>query len=322
MPETDRAPPPHGADLDCLIVGGGPAGLTAALYLARYRRRALVVDAGDPRAAWIPRSHTLPMLEDGISGPDLLARQRRTAERYGARIERGDVLRLERAGKIFVARIGGGDGPERELRARHVLLATGARDVEPDLPGLPDAIRRGLVRYCPICDGYEASGRRIAVIGRGAQGLGEAVFLARSYSRDVTLLTLGQDLTLDAGQERRRAEHGIRVVRDPIAHLAMEDGRIAAFRTHGGEELAFEVLYSALGLDRRSGLAEGLGARTDEAGAVLVDDHGLTSVPGLYAAGGVVRGLDQILVAMGQATIAATAIHNRCEIPTEEEGGT
>ena len=321
VPASEPHDAARDAPLDCLIVGGGPAGLTAALYLARFRRRALVVDAGEPRAAWIPKSHTLPMLEDGISGADLLARQERTASRYGARILRAEVAQLSREGKLFSAEMRTPAGANTRLQARHVLLATGARDVEPDLPGLPDAIRRGLVRYCPICDGYEASGRRIAVIGHGAHGLGEAVFLARSYSRNVTLLTLGRELVLDEREERRRAEHGIRIVPDPIAHLAIEDGRIAAFRTHGGEELTFDVLYSALGLARRSALAEALGAETDDAGAVVVDDHGQTSTHGLYAAGGVVKGLDQILVAMGQATIAATAIHNRCEIPTEEEGG-
>jgi thioredoxin reductase (NADPH) len=88
------------------------------------------------------------------------------------------------------------DGATRRLRARRVLLATGALDVEPALPDLPDAVRRGLVRYCPICDGYEARNRRIAVIGHGDRGLGEAVFIARTYSDDVSLLTLGRHMEL------------------------------------------------------------------------------------------------------------------------------
>ena len=100
-------------------------------------------------------------------------------------------------------------GGSRTIRARRVLLATGAVDVEPDLPDLPDAIRRGLVRYCPICDGYESRGRRIAVIGHGERGLGEALFIARTYSDDVTLLTLGCPMELDDGAARgASAEHG------------------------------------------------------------------------------------------------------------------
>jgi thioredoxin reductase (NADPH) len=304
--------------LDCLIVGGGPAGLTAALYLARYRRRAVVIDAGDPRAAWIPKSHNLPMFADGISGRDLLDRQRDHALRYGAELRDGVVEGLEQSDGDFVAQVKGPGGRE-EIRARRVILATGAIDVEPDLPGLPQAVRRGIIRYCPICDGYEVQGKRIAVIGHGAQGLGEAVFVARSYSRDVTLLTLSQGVALDEDQHRRLREHGIKLVREPIVALEPEGDGIGAFRMHGGEELRFDVLYSALGLQRRSDLALALGAGHDGNGALRVDEHNRTSVKRLYAVGGVVRGLDQILVAMGQAAIAATDVHNRCELPTEDE---
>jgi thioredoxin reductase (NADPH) len=307
-----------GEPLDCLIIGGGPGGLTAALYLARFKRRAVVVDAGDPRAAWIPRSHNLPMFADGISGKDLLERQQDHALRYGAELRRGVVAEMARTEAGFLARVEAEDG-QSSVRARRVILASGALDVEPDLPGLAQAVRRGIVRYCPICDGYEAQGKRIAVIGHGAQGLGEAVFVARSYSRDVTLLTLGQGIALDEDQQRRLTEHRITLVSDPIAELELAGGGIGAVRMHGGRELRFDILYSALGLQRRSDLAVALGAEHDETGALLVDEHSRTSVKGLYAIGGVVRGLDQILVAMGQAAIAATDVHNRCELPTEEE---
>ncbi len=305
--------------LDCLIVGGGPAGLTAALYLARFERRFLVVDAGDSRASWIPTSHNIPVFADGISGREILTRQREHLARYGMRVVAGAVRALRKDERGFAAGIEAGTGAVREVRARRVLLATGADDVEPDLPNLPDAVRRGLVRYCPICDGYEARGKRIAVIGHGDRGLGEAVFVARTYSRDVTLLTLGQGMDLDAGERERVYEHGIKVVHEPVVDLDIEDGRLTRLRTEGGEEHRFEVLYSALGLKLRAELALGLGAEHDGTGALVVDEHNRTTVPGLYAAGGVVRGLDQVVVAMGHGAMAATDIHNRCELPTEEE---
>ncbi|CAO4150834.1 NAD(P)/FAD-dependent oxidoreductase [Methylorubrum extorquens] len=305
--------------LDCLIVGGGPAGLTAALYLARFERRFLVVDAGDSRASWIPTSHNIPVFADGISGPEILRRQREHLARYGSEVTHGSVTALRRVEGGFAASVEEAGGISREVRARRVLLATGADDVEPDLPDLPDAVRRGLVRYCPICDGYEARGKRIAVIGHGNRGLGEAVFVARTYSRDVTLLTLGQGMDLDVGERERVEKHGIKVVREPVTGLDTEAGRITVLRTASGEEHRFEVLYSALGLKLRSELALGLGAEHDETGALTVDEHNRTTVPGLYAAGGVVRGLDQVVVAMGHGVIAATDIHNRCELPTEEE---
>jgi len=304
--------------LDCVIVGGGPAGLTAALYLARFNRDFLVVDAGDPRAAWIPTSHNIPVFAEGISGHEILARQRAHAERYGARILSGTVMAARRVEDWFELSVVAEDGV-RTLAARRVLLATGACDVEPDLPDLPNAVQRGLVRYCPICDGYEARGRKIAVIGYGDRGLAEAVFVARTYSRDVTLLTLGQGLELDAEEHQTIKQFNIKVIHDPISTLDVEGDRITAMRTGSGEEHRFDVLYSALGLTLRSELGISLGAEHDEAGALVVDDHNRTSVPGLYAAGGVVRGLDQIVVAMGHAAVAATDIHNRCELPTEDE---
>lgn len=307
--------------LDCLIVGGGPAGLTAALYLARFGRRFIVVDAGEPRASWIPTSHNIPVFADGISGKEILSRQREHIARYGARIKQGTVTALEKVDGGFAAEIEDGvtGGRHHEVRARRVLLATGADDIEPEFPDLPNAIQRGLVRYCPICDGYEAKGKRIAVIGHGDRGLGEAVFVARTYSQDVTLLTLGGGMELDASERARAKEHGIKVVHEPVLNLDVEDDRITVLRTTSGQEYRFEVLYSALGLKLRSDLAIRLGAEHDGTGALSVDEHNRTTVPGLYAAGGVVRGLDQVVVAMGHGAIAATDIHNRCELPTEEE---
>jgi len=297
------------APLDCLIVGGGPAGLTAALYLARFNRRFALVDSGASRAAWIPSSHNFPVFSSGVAGPDMLARQREHVARYGVTPIAGTVTALEKTGGRFQATVHGAPGVTH-LAARTVLLATGALDIEPELPQLADALRRGLLRYCPICDGYEARGRRVAVIGYGDRGLGEAVFMARTYSHDVTLLTLGQTLRMSPAQQRQVTEHRIKMVADPIEQLDVEGDRITAIRI-GGAEYVFETLYSALGLRVRSELAVALGAEHDEVGALTVDAHNQTTVSGLYAAGDTVRGLNQIVVAMGHA---ATAIHNICEV--------
>ena len=309
------------SEIDCLVIGAGPAGLAASLYLARFRRRFAVVDAGRARASWIPSSHNIPFFPAGIPGPELLARQRETVGRYGAEILGGTICGLERRGRTFVAEFQPHEGPARAVTASRVLLATGAEDVEPQLPDLPDAIRRGLVRYCPICDGYEARGRRAAVIGQGDHGLAEAVFIARTYSCEVTLLTLGQPLKLSDDQRAKVNEHQIKIVEAPIAALAVEGDKIGALRAADGMEYRFDTLYSALGLHYRSELAASLGAESAPSGALLVDDHNQTTVEDLYAAGDVVSDLDQIAVALGHAAVAATRIHNRCELPTEDEGG-
>jgi thioredoxin reductase (NADPH) len=160
---------------------------------------------------------------------------------------------------------------------------------------------------------------KIAVIGHGSAGLGEAVFVARTYSDNVTLLTLGSSLELSPEERGHAERHRIRIIEAPITALETAGNRIAAMTTGGGEALQFDVLYSALGLRYRTDLALALGAAHDPTGTVIVDDHCQTTVKGLYAAGAVVRGLDQIVIAMGHAAVAATAIHNRCELPTVDE---
>ena len=309
------------AELHCLIIGAGPAGLTAALYLARFNRNFAIVDSGASRAAWIPSSHNFPVFSDGVSGPDMLQRLREHVGRYGVKVLGGTVTALRKAGCGFEADIELAGGERRTVQARRVILATGSEDIEPDLPDLPDAMRRGLLRYCPICDGFEARGKKVAVIGFGARGLGEAVFVARTYSHDVTLLTLGQRMELDAGDMEKLREHRIKLVEEPITELDVDGDRITALRTGSGMSHQFETMYSALGLTVRSELAVSLGADHDGTGALIVDEHNRTNVPGLYAAGDTAHGLNQIVVAMGHAAVAATDVHNHCEEPTGDEGG-
>ncbi|MCW2315205.1 thioredoxin reductase (NADPH) [Rhodoblastus acidophilus] len=310
---SERKQAAGAAMLDCLVIGGGPAGLTAGLYLARFQRKFLVVDAGAPRAAAIPTSHNLPAFPDGLTGPDLIARQRETLLRYGPdSLLDGRVEALTRADCGFSARIAA-PGRSFEIAARRVLLATGAQDVELDLPDQKDAVRRGLVRYCPICDGFEARDKKIGVIGFGARGLNEALFIARAYGADVTLLTLGRALDLTPDQQARCDRLGVKLARAPVRSLQVEGDHIAALHFGPEGEMRFDTLYSALGLTPRGQLGLALGAAHDDCGALTVDPRQQTSVPGLYAAGGVVEGLDQIVVAMGQAAVAATHIHNHCE---------
>lgn len=293
--------------VDCLIIGGGPAGLNGAVYLARFRRKVVVVDGNASRAALIPTSHNHPGFPDGISGPDLLARQRAQALRYGAELRTGLVTALERGPDgDFTAQLEGGGS----LTARTVLLATGVLDIEPRLPDIIGAIRQGYVRHCPICDGYEVSGQKIAVIGWGKSAMGEAKFL-RTWTDDITLLTLGEPMGLTREDKAVLAAAGVAVIEEPVQAVTVAAGKIACLRMQSGREHRFDSLYSALGAEIRSGLARSLGAAQDEIGALLTDCHQRTTVPGLWAAGDVVQGLNQIAVGQGQAAVAAVDIHRR-----------
>jgi thioredoxin reductase (NADPH) len=289
---------------DCVVVGAGPAGLTAAIYLARFRRAFCVLDAGGSRAAWIPRSHNHPGFPGGVVGKTLLARMRRQAQAYGADLRSAHVegLKALKAGFVLQTSLG-------QLRARKVILATGVIDKEPDLPGIEDAVRCGLVRVCPICDGYEVIGKTVAVIGSGVHGAHEARFLT-TWSDAVSLIHIGRPDDLPDAERRRLKAAGVGLIETPIERVMLDRRRIVALCLGPGAPKAFDVLYAALGVTPRAQLATGAGAKLDASGRLIVGEHQETSVPGLYAAGDVVRGLNQISVAQGEGAIAATDVHN------------
>ncbi|WP_294301223.1 NAD(P)/FAD-dependent oxidoreductase [uncultured Sphingomonas sp.] len=289
---------------DCIIIGAGPAGLTAAIYLARFHLSIRLFDCGSSRAALIPRTHNHAGYPEGIEGPDLLRRMLRQAERYGAVREGVEVTRIEPVGRDF--RVQAGD---RTYDTRTVLLATGVVNNRPDMPreAHDAALAAGLIRYCPICDGYEVTDKRVGVIGTGDHGMREALFL-RGYTTDVTLIAHDGAHDLSDACRNQLADAGIAWVDGPCTPLAA-DGAELVVQTAAGER-RFDSVYPALGSVIRSKLAIAAGAKASEDGCLEVDDHQRTSLPGLFAAGDVVKGLDQISNAMGQAGVAATTIRN------------
>ncbi|MBY9063828.1 NAD(P)/FAD-dependent oxidoreductase [Sphingomonas yunnanensis] len=290
---------------DCLIIGAGPAGLTAAIYLARYHLSIRMFDSGSSRAAMIPRTHNHAGYPEGVAGTELLHLMLTQAERYGARREPVKVTRLAQDGDRFVATTDHGTH-----RARTVLLATGVVNHRPHglLPEVHDpALARGLLRYCPVCDGYEVTDKRVAVIGTGERGMREALFL-RGFTRDITLIAPEAEHLLDSACAEALDDAGVVRVDGPCGNYAIEGDRFALDTARG--RMAFDSVYPALGSRIRSHLAVEAGARASEDGCLEVDDHQRTSVPGLFAAGDVVKGLDQISHAMGEAGVAATTIRN------------
>jgi thioredoxin reductase (NADPH) len=288
---------------DCLVVGAGPAGLTAATYLARFHRRVAVVDAGSSRARWIPATHNCPGFPFGVAGNELLGRFRMHAETLHVPIFAGRVEALEKEHDGFTARCSG----VGTMRARTVILATGVVDRLPDIEGVEEAIHRGTVRLCAVCDGYEATDRTIAVLGPAGTAVGHAIFL-RAYSSQVAVIPT--DGCLDQALKGRAAEHQVAWCEE----VRSIDFDADACRVHhNGGSHVFDVIYPVLGADPQTSLAGGLHAAVDETGELVTDKHMRTSVAGLYAAGDVVSGLNQISVAVGHAAIAAAAVHR--ELP-------
>lgn len=289
---------------DCLVIGGGPAGLTAAIYLARFHLAVLVVDSGDSRAELIPLTRNHAGFPEGISGSALLSRMREQAGIYGTQLHSARVEALSLRPDGFEALAG-----SAAFRARTVLLATGVVNRRPPMIGAAEharALAEGRLRYCPICDGYEVTDKRIAVLGTGERGYNEALFL-RGYTDDLRLVAPEGGHELSDDQRTALHEAGVRIVGVCDAVALKENGLRLDI---DGASIRVDSLYPALGSDIRSELAREVGAEMSDEGCLIVDAHQRTNIPGLYAAGDVVLGLDQISHAMGEGGVAATTIRN------------
>lgn len=291
---------------DIAIVGAGPAGLSAALYAARYCRRALVLHDGTARAARIPLTHNAPGFDAGIAGTDLLERMTRHAKKFGAELIEARVVKITAPESQFLL----ADEKGAIWSARAVILATGLKlnQIPLDDEMHETAIANGVLRYCPVCDGFEHKGVRIAVLGCDISGAAEALFLS-AYSDDVTLLPR-REVELTQEEQRDLGRAGIKVVSDAVSRFEPTE---CEMRLHFGgqsQPLSFDVLYPALGCHPRSHLARQLGLEIMGSGKVAASAPFGTEIPGLFCAGDVVDGLDQISVAMGHGAIAATRAHN------------
>ncbi|MGG7606726.1 NAD(P)/FAD-dependent oxidoreductase [Massilia sp. BKSP1R2A-1] len=295
---------------DTLIIGGGPAGLTAAVYLRRFTRHVALVDKGNSRLSWIPVSHNYPGFPDGINGVQLLENLRAQLANYGGSVMQGDISGLRLEDGLFVGDYAPVDGGEPcQIRAHTVLLATGVADAGMPVERWDEAVRCGAVRLCPVCDGWDVIDKRIGVVTSEINPVGHALFM-RTFSADVLLFERGPVSTLNDEERQQLAAAQVRLIASPLVGVTMSEDMKPILHTKDGEDYPCDVFYPMLGENARSDLASSLGAETVECRKLLVDDHCRTGVPGLFAVGDVTRGLNQIAVATGQAALAATTIHN------------
>ncbi|MBA2710523.1 MAG: NAD(P)/FAD-dependent oxidoreductase [Tatlockia sp.] len=290
-------------EFDCIIIGGGPAGLTAGIYLARFRRSAVIFDNLDSRASRIPLSHNYPCFPSGISGKDLLKKFHEQLSSYPIPIINKKVETLKKDEQGFLIEV-----EENLYRTNNIILATGVKDNEPELPNLLDGVFKGLIRHCAVCDAFEVINRKLAVIGEGDQGLNEALFL-RNYTPNVTLITSEKSNLWSKKQLKLISDANIKITDLKIEAIELTKSKAEIVFVDGKTE-HYDSLYSALGCIKNNKLAIDVDAKLSK-GLIVVNKKQETSVPGLYAAGDIVSGLNQICVAESQAAIAATAIHDK-----------
>ena len=299
---------PKQPNFDVIVVGGGPAGLSAAVVLARARRRVLVLDAGHPRNARAVALHG-HLGRDGISPLALLTIGRREARRYGVRIRRSEVHRIFRRGSLLGAELASGE----RIEARRMLIATGVEDRIPPLPGI-EALYGKSVHHCPYCDGWEWRDRPIAAYGRGRNVAGLAHSLL-TWSDDVVVVSDGPSRIPSEDRARLR-ERGVKVEERRISRLEGRRGHLTHIRFVEGDALPRAALFFSTGNHQASRVAVQLGCRVTAKGALWADHRQCTNVSGLYVAGDASRDVQFVVVAAAEGAKAAVWIN--AELQAEE----
>ena len=292
-------------DMDVVVVGGGAAGLSAGLMLARARRSVLVVDAGEPRNAPAQGVHGL-LGHDGVPPAELMARGREEVRRYGGRVEQGEVESAYPAGDGFAVRLGNGS----TVLARRLLVTTGLVDVLPDVPGVHERWGHDVV-HCPYCHGWEVRDRQIAVLATSLMSVHQALLFSQ-WSREVTYV--GHSVLPDDDQREQLRARGIRVVEGPVAEVVVVDDRITGLRLESGDVLECDAVTVASRMVARAGFLADLGLKAQEHPSgvgehVPVDATGRTAVPGVWAAGNVTDLAAQVGGAAAAGAMAAAHIN-------------
>lgn len=296
---------------DCIVVGAGPAGLSAALFLARYRRSVLTFHNSSPRNLYSHGVHGF-LGHHGIMPEELLARGRDEVMKHGGLVIEGFVTKVEKIEEeLFRVTTGDAEtGAGETFEARRLLLATGLRDLTPDCPGFRD-FYGVTVFHCPDCDGFEVTGKRVAVLGTGRETVGFTLNLL-TWTDKLTLITDGRGQQLTDEHRAKLGEFDIPITDGRITRLDGDAGehKLARVCFDDGGALEADALFFNLGTIPASNLHEMLGCRLDEeCGLIWVDEEQQTSVEGVYAAGDITPRSQLAVVAAAEGAMAAIHIH-------------
>lgn len=298
-------------NFEVAIVGGGPAGLSASIFLARYLHSVVLVDSGDPRN-WETRGINSYLGLPSIAPAELRARGRDEARKYGVTLVDDCVHKAEGiADDQFVLTLESGDAYD----AVRVLLAIGLKDVWPDIPGLSRAYGE-TAHVCPDCDGYEARGKKTVVIGRGRKAVGMALNLS-TWTREIIVCTNGDPPDIDGTECQKLDGLNIPVLTDRVTRIREKDGRVQCLELESGMSLDADKIFLAVGQYPADDLGAQLGCKRDAGGHIVVDRHYHTSAPNVYAAGDIVPGSQLAIAAASDGAIAAQAIHKSL-VPAEQ----
>ncbi len=288
---------------DVAIVGGGPAGLSAALWLARYLHSVVLIDSGDPRN-WETRGVNGFLGSQGIRSPDLRGKGREEAKKFGAELVDGIVIDACRNGvEHFTLSL----EDKSRIHARRILLAIGIKDVWPRIPGLSDCYGE-TVHVCPDCDGFEARDQKTIVIGKGRKAVGMALALT-NWTGKLVICTNGEPPELDEQLTSKLKALNIPVLDCPITCIRSKQGEIQSIELADGMIMDCERLYFAIGQYPADDLGAQLKCKRDESGLIVIDDRNHTSVENVYAAGDIVPGPQLAIRAASDGAVAALAIH-------------
>jgi thioredoxin reductase len=288
---------------DVAVIGGGPAGLAAALWLARYLHTVVVVDSGDPRN-WETRGINGYLGHQGIRSPQLRAIGREECAKFGVSFVSGIVDRaINETGELFAVHLRG----DVVIEARRVLLAIGIKDVWPDIPGLERCYGE-TVHVCPDCDGYETRDKKTVVVGKGRKAVGMALALT-TWTRAIVICTNGEKPDMEQALLDQLKFLNIPVLDAPIQRVVSQGGEIVAIDLVGGMTLDCERLYFAIGQYPADDLGAQLGCKRDGMGRLVIDDHNHTSILNVFAAGDIAPGPQLAIVAAASGAVAAMAIH-------------